>query len=106
VSTDLTPAPADTELAGLLAVLWERNRDKLITRLTRVRDAIATRRCPPADPDLRADLHALIGALGTYGFPSGSDLLTRVQSAVTGGGSAEDELPGIDALLRELRAAQ
>lgn len=58
--------PEDTSLDAALAAARDRNRPRLHARLQRVHAAVTN---PPKviDEDLRADLHALIGALGTYG---------------------------------------
>jgi hypothetical protein len=87
---------------------WRRNRPKLLERLDRVRSAVAT---PPdaasdAMHQLRADLHALIGALGTYGFDQGSRLLARLQSDVVSGQPFHGHLPELDALRQTLETAE
>lgn len=71
----------DSALEDLLAPVRERNSPRLLARLDHVRDALVR---PPrvVDDDLRADLHALIGALGTLGWASGSVLITDIQLAL------------------------
>jgi hypothetical protein len=95
---------SDEALSDLLRPVRERNRGKLLERLARVRAAIAADAGPrlPAE-ELRADLHALVGALGTYGWPHGSQLLTEIQAVATAGGSAAEFLPALDRLVAEVR---
>ena len=70
--------PEDTSLDAALAAVRDRNRPRLLARLERVHAAVVN---PPKviDEDLRADLHALIGALGTYGWTEGSILMADIQ---------------------------
>ena len=55
----------DAAMRELLAPLWSRNRDKILAGSS---GSARRRGCPDAHPteEIRADLHALIGALGTY----------------------------------------
>lgn len=107
----MTAAPAtiedmsdDAAMEELLAPIRERNRGKLLARLDHVRAAIDVDvPARDASPELRGDLHALVGALGTYGWPAGSDLMTRVQAAVAAGRPARDLVPDVDALIARVR---
>jgi hypothetical protein len=94
----------EAAMEELLAPIRERNREKLLLRLGRVRAAIAGGRETRATPtdELRADLHALVGALGTYGWAAGSDLLRNIQAAVAEGRPAAEHVPALDALVREV----
>lgn len=90
----------DAEMEDLLAPIRDRNRGKLLARLANVRAAIDAE-VPPheASSELRSDLHALIGALGTYGWPEGSHLMADIQSAVVKGQRAAHFGPAVDALM-------
>ena len=91
----------ESDLRALLAPIRERNRARLLERLGHVRDAIAA--APSAlSQDLRNDLHALVGALGTYGWPAGSALLTRIQDRLTCGDAADEYLEPLDSLIDEV----
>jgi hypothetical protein len=91
----------DAAMEELLAPIRERNRGKLLRRLANVRSAIVTG--PAATTEtIRADLHALVGALGTYGWTDGSDLLRRIHSTVAAGRRADEFVPELDALVREV----
>ncbi len=92
---------ADDAMEQLLGPIRERNRGKLLARLGHVREAVVAGDTEPSE-ELRADLHALIGALGTYGWPAGSALLRRVQLAVQEGGSAAGLVPELDELIAEV----
>jgi HPt (histidine-containing phosphotransfer) domain-containing protein len=93
---------SDDALAELLGPLRERNRGKLRQRLVRVRAAITDDHDRAPTQELRADLHALIGALGTYGWPHGSELLAQIQTEVAAGRSATAFVPEIDRLIAEV----
>ena len=92
----------ESDLRALLAPIRERNRARLLERLGHVRDAIAAAMPTGPTPDLRNDLHALIGALGTYGWPAGSTLITRIQERLSGGAPADEYLDSLDSLIDEV----
>lgn len=93
----------DAAMEELLAPIRERNRGKLLSRLANVRAAILSG--PAATTEaLRADLHALVGALGTYGWPAGSDLLRRIHASVAEGRPADGFVAELDELIREVSA--
>jgi hypothetical protein len=91
----------DAAMEELLAPIRERNRGKLLARLAHVRAAIEIGPAATTD-DLRADLHALVGALGTYGWTEGSALLRRIHTAVAEGRPADEFIPALDALVDEV----
>lgn len=92
---------ADEAMEELLAPIRERNRGRLLARLANVRAAIVSG--PDATTDeVRADLHALVGALGTYGWTDGSELMRRVHVALGEHRSAVEFLPALDALVDEI----
>jgi HPt (histidine-containing phosphotransfer) domain-containing protein len=81
---------------ALLAPLWAKNRHHVLERLAHVRAVLATPEgC--ADTAVRDDLHALVGTLGTYGFPQGSALARTILQALVRDGCRDRE-----ALLRRL----
>jgi Hpt domain len=77
----MTEMDAD-QLRELLAPLWEKNRGQVLRRLAHVRGALAGADEP--DQSVRDDLHALVGTLGTYGWPEGSDLAETILDALSG----------------------
>lgn len=91
----------DRALEDLLAPVRERNRPRLLARLANVRQALVE---PPrlVDDDLRADLHALIGALGTYGWADGSVLLADIQRALLARDPVDQLVAPLDALIHEV----
>lgn len=92
---------SDEALGALLGPLRERNRGRLVERLHRVRAAIVPEPALLSD-QIRADLHALIGALGTYGWPAGSELLARIQTTVTAGRPASGLLTELDEVIADV----
>jgi hypothetical protein len=90
---------SDEALGALLGPLRERNRGRLVERLNRVRAAISNEHRVPLSDQVRADLHALIGALGTYGWPAGSELVARIQTMVTAGRPARELVPELDEVI-------
>lgn len=67
----------------IVARTWERNRPRVLARLARVREALDD--CPGGHDlpsELDADLHALVGALGTYGWLEASDVLFQVRASL------------------------
>lgn len=93
----------DDRFHDLMRAAWQRNRHKLVARLDRV--VASTQTLEELTPDalhtLRSDLHALIGALGTYGYDAGSRLLSQVQLEVVNGRTAHHLVPQLE----ELRAS-
>jgi hypothetical protein len=67
---------------ALLAPLWEKNRSQVLRRLEHVRGALDASTEP--DQSVRDDLHALVGTLGTYGWPEGSDLAETILDTLSG----------------------
>jgi hypothetical protein len=94
----------EAAIRDLLAPIRERNRGKLLARLDRVRAAALVPGPVPDSPELRDDLHALIGALGTYGWPAGSELVARVQKRLNDGAPATDLAADLAALIAEVSA--
>lgn len=92
---------AEDALEDLMAPVRERNRPRLLARLAKVREALVD---PPrlVDDDLRADLHALIGALGTFGWADGSVLIADIQRSLLAHEPVEQLVAPLDALLREV----
>jgi hypothetical protein len=73
----MTMAEMDVDqIRVLLAPLWAKNRGHILDRLVHVRSALSGEE--PMNDAVRSDLHALVGTLGTYGFPSGSDLASAI----------------------------
>jgi hypothetical protein len=77
----MTEMDAD-QLRALLAPLWEKNRGQVLKRLAHVRGALGAADDP--DQSVREDLHALVGTLGTYGWPEGSDLAETILDTLSG----------------------
>jgi hypothetical protein len=74
----MTMAEMDVDqVRALLAPLWAKNRGHVLERLAHVRAALVCTDDPPSEA-VRSDLHALVGTLGTYGFPDGSELATEI----------------------------
>lgn len=96
----------EAAMEELLAPVRERNRGKLLARLEHVCAAIdVDTDSLAATPELRNDLHALIGALGTYGWPEGSDLMTEVQAAVVAGRPAKHLVGDVRALISQVHTS-
>ena len=70
------------EVREMLAPLWEKNRSQVLRRLAHVRGALGGAAEP--DQSVRDDLHALVGTLGTYGWPEGSDLAETILDTLSG----------------------
>jgi hypothetical protein len=92
----------DPGLDDLLAELWQQNRDAVLERLRLVMSAVGAiaEGASPADDEREAAVvaaHKLAGALGTYGFPEGSAVASRAESALLG-----DDGAGIDVLVADL----
>lgn len=98
----------DDRFQDLMRAAWMRNRDKLVARLDRILATVpdVERLTPDALHTLRSDLHALIGALGTYGYDDGSRLLSQVQLDVVNGRSASYLVPQLERLRASLLAGQ
>lgn len=95
--------PEDAAMQDLLGPIRERNRAKLLTRVIRVREAILGPQARLSMTDeLRGDLHALIGALGTYGWATGSAIMSEVQTALNAGKSAAHLAPALDLLIDDI----
>jgi hypothetical protein len=84
------------QVRAMLAPLWAKNRDHVLERLGHVRVALLA----DAEPDeaVRTDLHALIGTLGTYGWPAGSTLIEAIHLHLTAGDTTHSR----DSLVRQL----
>jgi hypothetical protein len=79
----MTMAEMDADqLRALLAPLWDKNRAQVLKRLAHVRGALGGADEP--DQAVRDDLHALVGTLGTYGWPEGSDLAETILDTLSG----------------------
>jgi hypothetical protein len=93
----------------ILAPLWAKNRDHILDRLSHVRHALTTDAEPTVDE--RTDLHALVGTLGTYGWPEGSELVERIRRYLvdrdepTDGDTRADLIRQLDALTTTLSGA-
>ena len=86
-------------LAAAVEAMWDRNADRVRTRLGSVIagvELLADGGDPGAEAEQEA--HVLSGVLGTYGRP-GSELLRRAELALGGSSRAEAA-----ALVRELRS--
>jgi HPt (histidine-containing phosphotransfer) domain-containing protein len=90
------------QIRALLAPLWTKNRGHVLERLTNVRSALSG--AEPMDDVVRSDLHALVGTLGTYGFPAGSELATTILENTRDGavGGHPEFLPQLDELIATL----
>lgn len=91
----------DPALDEVLREIFDRNRVKLLDRLRRVRAAM-TGEAATGTEELRRDVHALVGALGTYGWADGSELLAEVQKTLDAEGDAVVLLGPLDRLIERI----
>jgi hypothetical protein len=111
-AVDLTAgAPVTPDVQLLLRSIWERNQERVLGRVERVRAAVEA--TDPRRPvlalthELQADLHALMGALGTFGWPEGSALVEGIYSCCVAAQALERRdlmLARLSELDRDLRA--
>jgi len=93
----MTMAEMDVDqVRAMLVPLWAKNRDHILERLAHVRIALLAD-TEPSD-DQRSDLHALVGTLGTYGWPAGSALMADIHRHLTSSDTTADR----DSLIRQL----
>jgi hypothetical protein len=98
--------PDREELQQVMRDLHERNLEKTLGRLDRVRALLADGCTEPPVEQVRADLHALTGAVGAYPWTGGSDLLVEVRRRLLAGGPYADVLEPFDLLVAEVRAGR
>jgi HPt (histidine-containing phosphotransfer) domain-containing protein len=99
----MTMAEMDVDqIRALLAPLWTKNRGHVLDRLVHVRTALSG--AEPMDDAVRSDLHALVGTLGTYGFPAGSELAATILEGTRDGDVTghPEFLPQLDDLIATL----
>ena len=82
------------QVRAMLAPLWAKNRELVLDRVGRVRTALVTGLATDAT---QSDVHALIGTLGTYGWPEGSVLLETIALCI-----ARDTFSGRLDLIQQL----
>ncbi len=72
-----------TDLSDGLRAIFEKNRDEFQARLETLEEAVAAILAGSLDEALRAsaesDAHKLVGALGTFGLPRGSELAGELE---------------------------
>lgn len=72
-----------TDLSAGLRAIFEKNRDEFRTRLETLEEAVAAILAGSLDEALRAsaesNAHKLVGALGTFGLPRGSELAGELE---------------------------
>lgn len=99
MTVELDPA----KVQELLDPLWRKNRPAVLQRLARVRVAVASGSA--AEPAVADDLHALVGALGTYGWTAESDAVERLENEIGTPTADRDELlRRLDELIATVRA--
>lgn len=93
----------------MVAEIWRTNRPAILERLAGLASAIealAGGRLGAADRTVALEhAHRLHGSLGTFGFPSGSDLAERAEAMLCDDGGAASTAGELAASLRALHAA-
>lgn len=101
----------DAAVARQVASIWERMRPKALERLAEVRAALEMLSSGSVVEEQRASAesmaHKLAGALGTYGFPRGSEVARQAEFALADpasldAGSLRDLLASLDAVADEI----
>ena len=93
------------DVQAAITRLWARSRPVVLERIDALQETageLAAGRLEHQQvEEARADAHKLVGSLGTFGIPRGSDLARGVEHELEGGGGDPARLSD---LLAELRA--
>jgi HPt (histidine-containing phosphotransfer) domain-containing protein len=96
--------PIETEMAGLIHALWERNQPQMEDRLQLLESAAAANRLGDLGEELRNEAreiaHKLAGSLGMFGFPAGSEIARRLELLFESGNPDPDLLAKLTVQLR------
>lgn len=97
----IAPPPETTDktaaLQGAIAKLWTQFREPILARMTVLKQAIDALESGTLDDDLRLDAerqaHKLVGSLGMFGLPAGSDLARQLELAFQNPLPNQDGIP-------------
>ena len=94
------------DVQAAITRLWARSRPVVLERIAALQVTAAELAAGRLDPqeveDARADAHKLVGSLGTFGIPQGSDLARGVERELEGGGGDPARLSDLLVQLRQV----
>jgi len=94
------------DVQAAITRLWARSRPVVLERIAALQvtaaELAAGRLDSDAVEDARADAHKLVGSLGTFGIPRGSDLARGVERELEGGGGDPARLSDLLVQLRQV----
>lgn len=94
------------DVQAAITRLWARSRPVVLERIAALQatagELAAGRLAPQELEDARADAHKLVGSLGTFGIPQGSDLARGVERELEGEGGNPARLRDLLAQLRQV----
>ena len=94
------------DVQAAITRLWARSRPVVLERIAALQVTAAQLAAGRLESDqiedARADAHKLVGSLGTFGIPQGSDLARGVERELEGGGGDPARLTDLLAQLRQV----
>ena len=94
------------DVQAAITRLWARSRPVVLERIAALQvtatELAAGRLESHQVEDARADAHKLVGSLGTFGIPQGSDLARGVERELEDGGGDPARLSDLLAQLRQV----
>ncbi|MDQ4130758.1 MAG: Hpt domain-containing protein [Actinomycetota bacterium] len=96
------------EVRAALQALFEKHGDEFDRRIQTLEEAVSAVRAGALDDELRGeanrDAHKLVGSLGMFGLPRGSELARELEQALASpGGPPASEAPRLAELVVALR---